>query len=260
MTRTRPSIPAPVDRTYAPFDLPEPGTWLVLSDVHLPYHDKQTVELAVKTAQRQRVAGVLLNGDILDSHELSTFDKDPSAPRYIAEREAGIQFLGWLRDRLPQARIVYKAGNHEERLDRYLMKRAPALFGLKQVQLPAILEMERFDVEWVGDKRVVRLGRLNVIHGHEYRGGQTNPVNPARGLFLRAKSTALCGHFHQTSEHHEPDITGKAKGCWSTGCACQLSPAYSPLNKWNHGFALVEVGKAGVFSVRNLRVMDGGIV
>lgn len=260
MARTRPSIPAPVDRTYTPFDLPEPGTWLVLSDVHLPYHDRKTVESATKTAQKNRVAGVLLNGDIMDAHGLSSFDKDPSAPRYIAEVEAAKGLLTYIRDRLPQARIVYKEGNHEERLPRHLMRHSPALCGLPSVTIPSILDFGKYDVEWVGDRRVIRLGRLNVIHGHEYRSTIQAPVNPARGLFLRAKSTALCGHFHQTSEHHEPDITGKAKGCWSTGCACQLSPAYSPLNKWNHGFALVEVAKGGAFSVRNFRVMDGEVV
>lgn len=253
-------LPEPVDRSYHPFVIDDSGAWLVLSDVHLPYHDRQTIELAIRKAKRRRAAGVLLNGDILDSHELSSFDKDPTAPRYIAERDAGLAFLRYVRDRLPKARIVYKSGNHEDRLETYLMRRAPALFGLDGVQLSSILRFSDFGIEHVGNKRVIRLGMLNVLHGHEYRHTIQAPVNPARGLFLRAKSTALCGHFHQTSEHHEPTLEGKPKGCWSTGCACQLSPAYSPLNKWNHGFAIVDVSKSGTFSVQNLRVLGGEIV
>lgn len=259
MKTEKPQIPAPVDRSYGPLQINGPGEWLVLSDVHLPYHDARTVELAVEVAAKGKL-NVLLNGDILDSHELSRFDKDPRAPRYIAERDGALQFLAYLRDRLRKARIVYKAGNHEERLDSYLMSRAPALFGLEEVQLPSILKLKDFGVEWVGDKRVVRLGKLNVLHGHEYKPTVQAPVNPARGLFLRSKTVAMCGHFHQTSEHHEPTLEGKPKGCWSTGCACQLSPAYMPLNKWNHGFATVEVARGGNFSVRNFRVMEGEIV
>lgn len=256
----RPQLPAPVDRSYTPFDLQESGHWLILSDVHLPYHDPRTVEAAIRLARKRRGCNVLLNGDLLDSHELSSFDKDPSAPRYIAEREAGLAFLAYLRDRLPKARIVFKAGNHEERLDTYLIRKAPALFGLEGVQLASILELKKFGIEWVSDKRVIRMGRLNVIHGHEYRATIQAPVNPARGLFLRAKSSALCGHHHQTSEHHEPTLEGVPKGCFSTGCACQLSPAYAPLNKWNHGFAFVEIARDGIFNVRNVRVIDGEVV
>src|SRR5262249_32958456 len=150
--------------------------------------------------------------------------------------------------------------NHEERLLHYLMSRAPALFGLDVLTMDSLLKLSACGVEYVGDRRVVQAGRLNVIHGHEYRPGITTPVNPARGRFLRAKSAALGGHFHQSSEHHEPTITGKPQGAWSVGCACGLSPPYMPLNRWNLGFALVHVGAQGDFEVRNLRVIGGQVV
>jgi predicted phosphodiesterase len=256
----RVQLPAPVDKAYTPFAIDTPGTWLILSDVHLPFHDRRVVELAVTSATKSGARGVLLNGDILDSHELSTFDKTPEDPRYVDEIKAGKQFLAYFRDRLPKARIVYKDGNHEERLISYLTRRAPALFGLELLSLPSLLEFKTFGVEHVSDRRVIQLGRLNVVHGHEYRPNITAPVNPARGLFLRAKASAICGHLHQTSEHHEPTIAGKPLGCWSVGCACQLNPQYSPLNRWNHGFALVDVDAGGGFSVRNLRVLNGKTV
>lgn len=254
-----PTLPSPVDRSYTPFRLKDAGRWLILSDLHLPYHDPRTIERAVAEGVKLGVTGVLLNGDILDSHELSTFDRDPTAPRYAEELDAAKGFLRWLRHKLPKARIVWKDGNHEERLQRYLMRHAPALFGLDLVSLPMLLDMACERVEYVTDKRVITLGRLNVIHGHEYRPGVSTPVNPARGVFLRTKAVALCGHFHQSSEHYEPTIAGKSLGVWSVGCCCQLSPAYSPLNRWNHGFAVVEVERDGSFHVRNHRVIDGQI-
>lgn len=255
--KTKPTLPEPLDRGYKPFTVDTPGHWLNLSDVHFPYHDKRTVELAVGQAKKDAVAGVLLNGDILDSHELSRFDKDPTGPRYTSEIGMGVQFLDYLRFHLPKARVVWKDGNHEERLWAYLAGRAPALFGLEALALPNLLNFQRFGVEYVTDRRVIRMGKLHVIHGHEYRPNIQAPVNPARGLFLRSKSVAICGHFHQTSEHHEPTIAGKPQGAWSTGCACQLSPQYAPLNKWNHGFAMIDLASDGDFAVRNHRVIDG---
>lgn len=253
-------LPEPIAVGYAPAQHNDEGWWLVLSDIHIPFHDKRTVELAVGRAVELKARGVLLNGDILDCHELSTYERSPDDPRIIEEIGKGREFVAWLRGKLPKAKVVWKDGNHDERLYAYLMRKAPALFGLDALSWPKLLDFQRHRIIHVSDRRVVRLGELNVIHGHEYRPGIQAPVNPARGLFLRAKSVALCGHFHQTSEHHEPTIAGKAQGAWSTGCACNLSPRYMPLNKWNHGFAMVHVGRGGRFEVRNYRVLNGEIV
>ena len=255
-----PSLPEPVERQASPYDLCRRGRWLVLSDVHLPFHDKATVEAAVREAKRVSATGVLLGGDVLDCHELSRWDKSPDDPRYRDEVAMGRQFLAYLRHQLPYAKFVFKDGNHEERLVNYLITRAPALFGLDVLTLPNLLHFNKYRIEHVTDRRVIKLGRLSFIHGHEHRVA-SQAVNPARGLFLRAKSVALCGHFHQSSEHHEPNIVGKPLGAWSLGCACGLAPFYMPLNKWNHGFAIVEIANNNLdFSVRNLRVLNGEVV
>lgn len=85
-------------------------------------------------------------------------------------------------------------------------------------------------------------------------------MNPARWLYLRAGSTAMCGHFHRSSEHHERVLSQKTHGVWSVGCACYLHPRYSPLNQWNHGFAFVRVEQDGWFQVENRRVIEGRAV
>lgn len=260
MGKRAPQLPEPLDRSLRPYVLPEAGWWLVLCDIHLPFHDRVTVELAVAAARKRGVVGVQLNGDTLDMHELSRFDKSPDDPRYRDEVDMGVQLLAWLRHRLPKAVIVWKDGNHEERLRSYLCGKAPALHGLRGMDIPGQLEFDRFGVQYVSDRRVVQAGKLNIVHGHEYPGGATSPVNPARGLFLKAKGNALCGHHHQPSEHHEPTITGKPQGAWSVGCACGLTPYYSPLNKWALGFALVHFDAAGDFEVENRRVIGGRVV
>lgn len=255
-----PALPDPIEKSYPAFPLPRSGWWLVLNDVHIPFHDKTTVQLAVKTAKDYAVKGVLLNGDILDCHELSRFDKTPDDPRYLTEVQMGRQFLAWLRHELPKAAIVWKDGNHEERLFSYLTAKAPALFGLDVLTMANLMHFDRYKVQHVTDRRVITAGKLHIVHGHEFRPAISAPVNPARGLFLRAKANALCGHHHQSSEHGEPTIGGKQQCAWSVGCACDLAPRYMPLNKWVHGYALVRVTDSGHFEVRNLKVIDGEVV
>jgi hypothetical protein len=76
---------------------------------------------------------------------------------------------------------------------------------------------------------------------------------------LKAKVAAMQGHNHQTSEHTERDMNGRITTTYSLGCLCQLSPQYLPLNKWNHGFAVVEVD-GNEFKVENKRINDGVIM
>lgn len=255
-----PTLPDPVLRDSKPYVIDDLGQWLILSDVHIPFHDNITIDLALKEAQRRKVKGILLNGDLCDCHELSRWDKSPDDPRYPEEVTKTKQFLDYLRWKIPKIPIVFKHGNHEERVFLYLFRHAPALFGLDVLTLPRLLEFDKYGIVDVADRRVIRMGHLNVIHGHEYRPAIQTPVNPARGVFLRAKASVLTSHFHQVSEHHEPTIAGKQQGSWSIGCACDLNPLYMPINRWSTGFAFVELSKGGNFSVDNLRVMDGEIV
>lgn len=254
-----PRLPDPVELTYERFKIDTTGHWLVLSDIHIPFHDKRVLELAVKEGRERNVAGVLLNGDILDCGAVSSHYREPDETRLEEEIDAGEQFLAWLRSKFPKARIVWKEGNHEQRLRRYIVNNAPSLAGLKGITIPKLCNADKYGVEWVQDKRVIDLGKLPVLHGHEFRGG--GGVNPARWLFLRSVSTAMCGHFHRTSEHHEQSLDERLHGVWSVGCMCYLRPQYDPLNKWNHGYAAVEVASSGHFRVSNRRMLrDGTLV
>jgi predicted phosphodiesterase len=254
-----PALPDPVALSYDPFVIDTPGHAGILSDPHFPYHDKRTIESWAAECKSRNAAVLFLNGDVMDCGEVSTHHRDPSESRLEDEIEITGRFLAWLRAQFPRARIVWKEGNHEFRIPRYLAAKAPALAGSKFLTIPKLLELDKYGIEWVDGKRVVMLGKLPVVHGHEFRGG--GGVNPARWLFLRAVSTAMCGHFHRTSEHHEQGLDRRLHGVWSVGCACYLYPSYDPNNKWNHGYALVDVSQDGSFRVTNRRILrDGQVV
>ncbi len=136
--------------------------------------------------------------------------------------------------------------------------KAPELLGVPDFEIKALLNLR--DGELVKDKRPIRLGDLNVLHGHEYKYAISNPVNPARGMFLKAKAYVICGHFHQTSSHSARTVEQQNLGAWSTGCLCDIHPDYSPMNDWNHGFAFVEVFANGKFKVENKFISPDGKV
>lgn len=241
-----------------PFVIDTPGNWLILNDLHMPHSDDTTVTAAIRAAKKAKVVGILLNGDIMDSAEISRHDRDAESEDYCTEIAMVREFLAMIRNEFKDARIVYKAGNHEERLDSYIMKNAPAFKDLEGFNLPSLLHLEEQGIAWVKDRRVIKLGKLNVIHGHEYNG--SGGVSPARWLYLRAGDCAIMGHCHRTSEHHKREITDYNVATWSIGCACHLKPRWCSQNEWNHGFAIVELGSNGDFVVHNKRVHKDGRV
>ena len=234
------------------------GRGLIASDWHIPYHDQEACEIAVNHAiDSGHTDWLLINGDFLDCYQLSNWERDPRARRFDQELDIARMVLERLGGIFK--RKVYKEGNHEFRYERYLQQKAPELIGVPEFRLKKLLKLKRFGFEYVEENRVMQIEKLNVIHGHEYRFAISNPVNPARGLFLRAKASALCGHFHQSSQHTEGDIRRSPTSCWSLGCLCNLAPKYMPLNRWNHGFALASI-EGAEYHVENCRIVNGKVV
>jgi predicted phosphodiesterase len=236
-----------------------PGWWLVMSDIHVPFHDATVIRKCVSEAKKSKIAGVLLNGDLMDCFAVSHWQKDPRKRDFAKELRTTQEFLGWIRQQFPKARMIYKHGNHDERYQLWMELKAPELLDIPEFDLAEISHASRHGYETVKDKRPVKLGKLWTLHGHEYARTPFGPVNPARGLFMRAKVSAMCGHLHQTSQHSESDLSGELVSCWSTGAMCDLHPLYAPLNKWNHGDAMVHVGLHGEYEVNNRRVVDGKV-
>lgn len=228
---------------------------LILNDVHIPYHDLKALKLALNYGKDHNCNAILLNGDILDFFQLSRYIKDRRLRDFAGELELGMQFLESLQEF--NCPIYYKVGNHEERYENYLKTVAPELLGVNNFRLSELLQFGKYGVTEIKSKQLIKLGNLNVLHGHEFGHSFFSPVNAARGLYTRAKADSVIGHHHQTSEHSEKDLNGNVVTTYSLGCLCGLQPEYMPFNKWNHGFAFVTFEPNGEFEVRNLRIING---
>ena len=232
----------------------------IISDVHVPYHSEIAFGASVEALKREKIDTLLINGDFADFYQVSRHQRDPKHRRFSEELKAVVQGLEWLRSEFPKIRIVYKLGNHEERWQVFVWNRAPEIYDLPAVQIDELLQAKRLGIEVVGDQRPIMLGQLPVLHGHELGKSIFSPVNPARGAFLRTHHTVLVGHSHQTSGHADTDMFHKETFVWSTGCLCDLTPEYARVNRWNHGFALVEVASDKSFNVTNKRINRAGAV
>jgi len=236
----------------------KPGLWLVMADAHVPFHDVKALECVIEYGQTQKVNGLFLNGDIQDCEAVG-FWPVIGKRDFNLEVELTIDFLDFLRNEFKGKPIIWKPGNHEDRLKRYYTNNAPQLANLPEAEMEMILSLESRNIEFLGYKQKVLFGKLPVLHGHELRGGNANLVNPARWLFLKAKTIAMCSHFHRVSKHEERTLNKKDIVTWTTGCLCSLEPDYNPeANNWTHGFSLINLESNGEFEVENRRILENG--
>jgi predicted phosphodiesterase len=245
----------PIDLSIADFEFKDKKP-LIMGDIHIPYHSIQEVETAIQYGLKNNIDSIYLNGDILDCGKISKWATDPRMVHFDEEREMFFSFVEYLQQlNLP---IYFKIGNHEERIEHYQMRNAPELARLDDMRIPKILHLEELGITVINDKQICNMGKLIVIHGHEFGESTYNPVNPARGIFNKAKYSVLAGHNHQTSTHHENNLRDDSMACFSVGALCNLRPTWRPFafTKWNYGFAIVEIEDDGNFEVHNKRIID----
>ena len=243
--------------TYPIFKFPKAADRIaILPDLHVPYHSVSAITCAMNWCKDHDINTFLLS-EWLDCHSLSRWVRDPRKRRFTEEREMLWRVLDTMQNEFPSALFYYRSGNHEMRYEDYMKNHAPELFDVSEFEFDVLMKFGERGIHYIGDKIRIQMGKLFSLHGHEFARAMIGPVNPARGLFLRTKQSAICEHHHQTSEHSEPMLNGDVITCWSIGCLSELNPEYMPLNKWNHGFARVIVNPDDTFKVTNLRIDKG---
>ena len=245
-------IPESVRAVPEDIEFREPHKWMVLGDIHAPFHDAAALETMLEAAREAGCDALYLNGDVADNFHFSRHFKKPLFGSVKEHIGVTIQVLaavceGW-------DRVIYKYGNHDDWYERWLARQDdPDLIQATCRTFPEIFQFEEIGIrETVLENQLALIGKLPILHGHEMQRGFVAPINPARGAFLRIKDTVAINHYHRTSLHIErTGIEGKLVACRSLGCACQLRASYSPMTNWNHGFATVEVRKDGTYTFEN---------
>jgi len=252
-----PSIAKPWDKYF----IRKAGLVGIISDAHIPYQSDIALNATLAKLKELGINTLLINGDFADWYEASRWEKNPDDRiGFRAEMDAVKGHLQRIRKMFKNCQIVYKAGNHEERWNKFIWNKAPELWDIAALQMPQLLGLKDLEIDWVEDQRVVMVGKLPVMHGHELPTGIATPVNPARGAYNKCKHSVLVGHSHRSSSHNEPDMFHTECAAWSTGCLCNLNPAYRRINAWNWGFACVEVLEHGTYNVQNYRISKEGEV
>jgi hypothetical protein len=133
MPQDRPKNPYNLPESYqekrTPFKLPTAcNNILLISDLHIPYHDIDAITLALNYGVENKINTIFINGDLIDNHQVSRFEKDPKKRSVKEEFDATKQFLRSLRATFPNAHIYWLKGNHCIRWEKFLMQKASEIW------------------------------------------------------------------------------------------------------------------------------------
>jgi hypothetical protein len=132
---------------------------------------------------------------------VSKYDKKPTrASRLDIEIQSVHKALNQL-DALSAKTKIFCAGNHEDRLERYLVTKAPELFGLVKVE--ELFKLKERGWKYIPYKHHYALGKINVTHDVGNAGAQAHIK--AQNSF---QSNIVMGHTHRMAYA----ITGNATG------------------------------------------------
>ena len=264
-TEARPCNPYSLPESYkedrSAFKLPLAcNNILLISDLHIPYHDIDAITVALDYGQKEKVNTIFINGDLIDFARISRFQTDFKKRSVKQEFEAAKQFLVSLRKAFPAAEIYWLKGNHDIRLELWLAQKASEIWDDPYFHLEERLQLNEERIKLLDDKVLVKAGKLSITHGHHIMRGFFAPVNSARGVYMKAKQSTIIGHVHKVSTHSETDMDGNVVTTYSMGSLCEKQPDYSPLvSSYQHGFAHVTVQDNGDYTVRNYQIIKGKI-
>ncbi len=250
-----------------------------------PTHDEKAILVALSIIESVKPDIVVCVGDNLDLPEMGKY---LTYPAYAQTTQASIDratfFCAQMRAMAPQAKIIWLAGNHEERMPKYLLVNAGAAYGLRKgntpdswpvLSVPYLCRMDEFGVEyrpgypasdyWINEK-------LRVIHGDRVKSSGSTAH-----IYLNAEKTSVIyGHIHriETAFKTREDFDGpRTIMAASPGCLARIDGAIPstrggvdldgrPLiryENWQQGLGIVTYEDTGThkFSYEVLPIYDG---
>lgn len=207
----------------------------------VPTHDESAIAVALQVAADVQPDEILRVGDDLDLPELGKYRTSPAFSRTTQASIDRATVLGAeQRNAAPGARIVWLAGNHEERLSNYVLDNARAAFGLRRgrfagdaptawpvLSVPYLCRLDEFGIEFrpgfpAADFQLVPSFRI--VHGlHVTSNGST-----ASKYLSREKSSVAYGHVHRreyAARTFKANGTSREIFAASPGCLARIDGA-----------------------------------
>lgn len=226
-------------------------TVAVINDIHVPYHNKKAMDNFIKMVGVETPDEIVLNGDLLDFYDLSSFDKDPSRINRLQEElDIFHNMLSEIKDSSPNSKIVLIYGNHEDRLRKFLWKN-PEIQSLRCMDINKLLELDKLGIE--GFRKSYWIGDFEFTHGKIVR---KHSSYSAKCEFENNNHSGISGHVHRLGSYFK-SVKDKIYMWFENGCMCNLNPEYiEGVPNWQNGWSMLYFQNSMVDAKQNL-IIDG---
>lgn len=177
---------------------------LILSDPHRPYHDQRAWDLVIKVGESFKPDVLVVNGDLADFYSVSSHSKDPRRTQQLDVEVKDVNFALDELDALGATDKRFIAGNHEDRLTRYLQDKAPELFTL--LDIPDLFKLRQRGWAYTPYKQDTKIGKLHATHDV----GSAGRYSTYKALDMYQHSV-ITGHTHRLSYIVEGNVVGEHK-------------------------------------------------
>lgn len=232
---------------------------LNISDIHIPYYDPFAWQLFLNIVKVVKPTKINVGGDALDCYLFSAFDKDPERMKDGSFQEDLDQWFHMAREMQRAApddcEYEFVPGNHEDRLRRYFM-RNPELYGLRALELPALMRLDELGIKYQESEIEVVPGLLIIKHGDVVR---KDSAFSAKGELEKEKYTisTITGHTHRLGTHYARTRLRVVKA-HENGCLCKLDPEYVKNPNWQQGLTMTTHFGGELFHVEDIPFFNSG--
>lgn len=238
-------------------DKPKVKKTAILSDIHIPYHCHTALGVAYSYLKDYQPDQIILNGDVIDNYSCSSYRKDESRLVQLQdELNETKAFLGLLRTTFPNAEIFYTNGNHEQRTEKTVMDKAPALATLDALAIDELLELRKYDIKFVDTSSEVLVGDIEVYHGEICRKGAGAS---ARAHHEKTGVSTLIGHVHKLAVLYKTNKVG-THVMIENGHLAREDCEYMKNPDWQQGFTCIETTEDGHCQIKQHHIKNGALL
>lgn len=210
--------------------------------MHIPYHDKGVWERALDRIVASRPATIVLLGDFIDCYHVSRYDKASGHQKFEEELSVAREHLNTLLECGRRARVIYLEGNHEQRLEKYIIRNAPELSGLQSgggpLSIPSLLGLSGRGIEWVPWGQQATVEGIALEHGDcaQAKAGYTAQSM----LDRRSARRGVSAHTHRLA-HVFRTVQDGVREWVESGCMQRRdSQAYRLYPDWQYGLSYLD--------------------
>lgn len=220
-----------------------PERSFIIPDLHIPYHCNKYLSLVFKVLKELNPQEVVLLGDVGDFYSVNSHGNTKGELRNLNKEIGQVQgFLKKLREIIPDAKLVYIEGNHEDRLQRYILKEASMFDGI--VSFEGLLKLKECGVDefvsYEPEQSYDILGAGQIFARHT---PLSVSQNSARLSLTKSFCSLLYGHIHRIEEAHCTSLNGEDMVAQSVGWGGDSKhPIFGYVkghHQWQQGFGVV---------------------